>query len=81
VIHCKGRYCGTHCDTLQLPPWDAFYVFCSVLFVWLFNFFLRGRLQGWRADMGGRGDEWDWGACCETLVKVTQLCKYRISRV
>jgi hypothetical protein len=32
----------------------------SLLFIW------GQRLQGWNTDMRGWGDEWDWGAWCET---------------
>ena len=49
----KRVYCGTHCDTLQLPQWDYF------------PFSLLGGLQGWRTGIRGQGDGWDWGAWCE----------------
>jgi hypothetical protein len=41
-------YCGTHCETLQLPQEDFF--------------LLWGRMQGWREGAKAQGDEWDWNA-------------------
>lgn len=40
------------------------FVFFILFFVCLLSF--RGRLQRQRADIKGQGDEWDWGARCET---------------
>jgi hypothetical protein len=45
----KRVYCGTYCDTLQLPQ--------DFLFLW--------RLQGWRVSIRAGEDEWGWGARCE----------------
>ena len=45
----RGIYCGTHCDTLQLPRWDVFYAFCCLCV------FFGGGLQGQRKDMKGQG--------------------------
>jgi hypothetical protein len=42
----------------------CFVLFCFVLFC--FVLFCRGRgLQGWKADMQGQGEEWDWDSRCE----------------
>jgi hypothetical protein len=57
--------CGTPCDTLQI-----LFMFCLqfCLFIYFYFHFLFsfGVLQEWKADTKGQGNEWDWGAWCET---------------
>ena len=62
----KGVYCETH---LTYYSFHGFYVlFCFIFVVgrllFLFSFDRKvARVEGWYK---GKGDEWDWGAGCET---------------
>ena len=61
----KGRLWDTLWRTPAATTRFLLVFWFGLVFVCLF-FILGGRLQGQRADMRGQGDEWDWGAWCET---------------
>lgn len=58
----KSIYCVIYHDTPQLPQQDV----CLFVFFW-------EKLQDWRADVKGQGDEWNWDAWYE-IHKESKTC-------